>query len=100
MEFIYNLRNFEATEGLREHFEKKLQGLKRALKTFGHFEKKGDILIEKLPRGQYLARIYMHLGKHHFQSTETGCSPVEALHRATDQIRTQALKIKENYVSY
>lgn len=100
MEFIYNVRNFEAGEDIKAHFEKKLQSLKRVLKTFGHFERKGDILIGKLPKGQYLARIDLHLPKHHIEAKEVGYTPLEAMHEAARNARSQVLKIKERYLDF
>lgn len=100
MEFVYNLRNFEAGEELKEHFEKRLNGLKRILQTFGHFEKRASILIDKLPKGQYLARVNLHLPKHHIEAEDTGYTPVEALHEAVDNARTQVIKIKESYAKF
>lgn len=100
MEFVYNLRNFELRDGLKEHFDKGLKGLNRALKIFGHFEKKGDILIDRLPRGQYMARVYLHLPKHHVEAVEVGQSPLKALELAANKAKNQVLKIKNGYSKF
>lgn len=100
MEFVFNIRNFEPDEGLKEHFNKRIRGLNTVLKVFGHFEKKGEILIDKLPKGQFLARINLHLPKHHIEAEETGYSPLEAIHDAVDNAKAQVIKIKERNLSF
>jgi ribosome-associated translation inhibitor RaiA len=91
MEFVYNLSQVNMENGLKEKFEKRLHGLKRAIKTVGHFEKKGDIIIDKLPRGQYLARIYIHLPVHHIKTEAKGYSPFSTLHKAADRAKSQII---------
>jgi ribosome-associated translation inhibitor RaiA len=90
----YTIRNFEPGIEIHDRFTHTVNGLNCLLNKYAHYEKKGSIVIEKLPKNQYLAHINLQLPGMHIDSREKSFSPEHALRLAVKQTKLQILKHK------
>jgi ribosome-associated translation inhibitor RaiA len=99
MEFLLNAKNFEVSDEMLHKLNHVVRKLKRPMMTLAHFEKAGDVVIEKFPAGEFRAKIHFHLPKHSIAVEKSGFSVEQAVNRAALDVREKILKIKELHKS-